>query len=815
MSGIEGGSVALNPPLWPNELASRPSAALVWFIPHPSAFNLAEMADRPVIFISATSDLRSARDLVGKVLYSMGYEPHWEEIQAVTGGEMLEVLRGWIEKASLVVQLVGRRYGKEPPHPAAEFGRVSYTQFEALEAQRTGKKVIYFFVDDNFPSDAIDPESAELTSLQAAYRQRLVDANRLRHGPIATYVELELSIHRIRDELAELREQADRRERELIRLGVETQNKMAAIGEQSNRRHGHLVVLAVVALLELGAVGFLGLIGAATLANEMAKLSAVVATYLSPKPLAAGQTQPAPIPSEIVAKAKELVARGNAEQRAVGLIALGEHDKANEIIQELMNNPDNPVDASFRLFTMDGDNKYRANEPDKAIEPYEKAMALKPRDLQARQNLVCALVFARLGDVSAKLHRAIKIAEDSLELAPPRSSTWAGLKNLIGIAWWSLPTGDTVENLREAIAAFEAALTVYTRDAFPADWAKTHNNLGIVWWSLPTGDKVGNLMKAITAFEGALTVYTKEAYPADWAMTHNNLGIAWRDLPIGDKAEYVKRAITEFEAALTVYTKDAYPADWAMTQNNLGIAWRGLPIGDKARSVKTAIAAYEAALTVYTKKAYPAAWARTQYNLGIAWHDLPTGNKAENLTKAISAYEAALTVRTKEAYPAAWARTQVNLGAAWGSLPTGNRAENLKNAIGAYEAALSVSLSDLSPELRQSTETELSWVQLLNKDFADVLSTFARATKEGADNPALQLNRAHSLLFLGRTEEARRIYGKFVGQKIPETGKTWEQAILEDFDELAKNGLKSPEFAKIREMLKSKKAEVGSAPAAK
>lgn len=51
------------------------------------------MTSRPVIFISATSDIRSARDLVGKVLYSMGYEPVWQDIEPTDGGELLEVLR--------------------------------------------------------------------------------------------------------------------------------------------------------------------------------------------------------------------------------------------------------------------------------------------------------------------------------------------------------------------------------------------------------------------------------------------------------------------------------------------------------------------------------------------------------------------------------------------------------------------------------------------------------------------------------------------------------------------------------------------------
>src|SRR5580704_14091579 len=108
------------------------------------------MSVRPVIFISATSDLRSARNEVGKVLYLKGFEPVWQEIASTAGGRLLDVLRRRIAPASLVLQLVGQRYGAEPPQPTAEFGRVSYTQFEALEAEQLGKKVIYLFLDESF-----------------------------------------------------------------------------------------------------------------------------------------------------------------------------------------------------------------------------------------------------------------------------------------------------------------------------------------------------------------------------------------------------------------------------------------------------------------------------------------------------------------------------------------------------------------------------------------------------------------------------------------------------------------------------------------
>jgi tetratricopeptide (TPR) repeat protein len=124
---------------------------------------------------------------------------------------------------------------------------------------------------------------------------------------------------------------------------------------------------------------------------------------------------------------------------------------------------------------MEGANWYQANEPDKAIEPYEKAMALQPLAFKARKNLVLALVFARLDDVPAKVKRAIQIAEASLELTAPGSTDWASAQVNLGTAWDALPTGDKSQNVKKAIAAYEAALDVYTKELYPTDWAKTQN----------------------------------------------------------------------------------------------------------------------------------------------------------------------------------------------------------------------------------------------------------------------------------------------------------------------------------------------------
>ena len=112
------------------------------------------MSPRPAIFISAvSSELRSARQLVANTLSFLGYEPVWQDIFGTAEGDLRAMLRQRIDSCKGVVQLVGECYGAEPPVVDERFGRVSYTQYEALYASSKGKKVWYLFLDDGFPTD--------------------------------------------------------------------------------------------------------------------------------------------------------------------------------------------------------------------------------------------------------------------------------------------------------------------------------------------------------------------------------------------------------------------------------------------------------------------------------------------------------------------------------------------------------------------------------------------------------------------------------------------------------------------------------------
>jgi tetratricopeptide (TPR) repeat protein len=163
---------------------------------------------RPLIFISAVSrELRSARQLVANTLTFLGYQPVWQEIFGTEGGDLREMLRQQIDNCKGVVQLVGQAYGAEPSAADEEFGRVSYTQYEALYARKRGKKVWYLFIDETFPIDAHQPEPEELRQLQLAYRRRVQSDTHVFHS-LTTTEGLEASVLKLRDDLTRLRRSA-------------------------------------------------------------------------------------------------------------------------------------------------------------------------------------------------------------------------------------------------------------------------------------------------------------------------------------------------------------------------------------------------------------------------------------------------------------------------------------------------------------------------------------------------------------------------------------------------------------------------------
>ncbi|MEG4616456.1 CHAT domain-containing protein [Microcoleus sp. F6_C1] len=289
-----------------------------------------------------------------------------------------------------------------------------------------------------------------------------------------------------------------------------------------------------------------------------------------------------------------------------------------------------------------------------------------------------------------------------------------------------LKKGNEANNLEIALAGYEIASTVFTREAFPEEWTFCQMFLGKIYHHRFKGDRADNQEQAIACCQNALQVYTRESFPEMWAAIQNTLALVYDNRIRGDRLENAELAIAAGEAAMEVRTREAMPEEWAEVQNNLGIVYCDRICGDKAENLEQAIACYENALLFRTREESPELWAQTHMNLASAYRHRLHGDPVENVEKAIAANLEALQVYTQDEFPAGWAGVQTNLGNAYVHRLEGDRNENLEIAIAAHQAALQIFNQDEFP-------TEWAMVQM---------------------------NLANSYLSLERNEEAIACYRK-------------------------------------------------------
>ena len=348
---------------------------------------------------------------------------------------------------------------------------------------------------------------------------------------------------------------------------VREEGRASALRDRITHRRLAWVITGVAALvlLVLG-VGWTLRSGQQTTDARLAQIQQRLDAALTPKQADEVPTQRQLAP-ELIAQVKILLQHGNREQQALAEIALKNHAAADRIIQDLKKDP---VAEAFRVLTLEGDNWFNAGEYDRAIGPYEQALALRPKDIQARTNAALAHLQTQRGDTVAHLNRTVELFTGSLILAPAASENWAMTQNNLGIALGT--QGERTEGaagtqlLAEAVTAYRKALEVYTRAALPQGWAMAQNNLGNALGTQGerTEGAAGTqpLAEAVTAFRKALEVYTRAALPQDWATTQSNLGNALRTQ--GERTEgaagtqMLAEAVTAYRNALEVYTSEEF-----------------------------------------------------------------------------------------------------------------------------------------------------------------------------------------------------------------------------------------------------------------
>lgn len=237
----------------------------------------------------------------------------------------------------------------------------------------------------------------------------------------------------------------------------------------------------------------------------------------------------------------------------------------------------------------------------------------------------------------------------------------------LGAALHSLAERESgTDRLDQAIAVFETALSLITRERLPALWSEIQHNFGNALYELGSRNADPKSQEqAIDALRAALEIRTRETEPLKWAISQSSLANALAGLAdLEDRPDRLPEAISACEAALQVQSPKTAPLSWGVTQVTLGNLHQRLAnTEDEEGHFRSSVTSYHAALQVFSPDDSPHQWAAAQHNLGYALRRLGEmeGNPAL-LSEAASAYEAVLKIRTRDDAPFDWAKTNEGLG---------------------------------------------------------------------------------------------------------------------------------------------------------
>ncbi|MEM8507265.1 MAG: hypothetical protein AAF717_05515 [Bacteroidota bacterium] len=129
---------------------------------------------------------------------------------------------------------------------------------------------------------------------------------------------------------------------------------------------------------------------------------------------------------------------------------------------------------------------------------------------------------------------------------------------------------------KPAINAFQDALKVFKRDAFPQKFADIQHDLALIYSEIPVAPDEKPIWTAFcaSAFKEALAYYTKEAHPYQYGMCCHNYATALIGFPEAKLHNNLEKAAYFFEEALLVRTAEEYPIERALTLlNQLEMEW--------------------------------------------------------------------------------------------------------------------------------------------------------------------------------------------------------------------------------------------------
>jgi tetratricopeptide (TPR) repeat protein len=254
---------------------------------------------------------------------------------------------------------------------------------------------------------------------------------------------------------------------------------------------------------------------------------------------------------------------------------------------------------------------------------------------------------------------------------------------------------------------------------------------------------------------------------------------------------------------------DPSNAGW---QSNLSVSYSRVgdvqqPQGDLAGALKF----YRDSLAIFERLAQSdPSNAGSQSNL--SWALSRVGNvqvALGDLAGALKSYRDGLAIFDRLAQSdtsnAGW---QHGLSASYSRVGDVQQAQgDLAGALKSYRGSLAISKRlaslDRSNKQWQAHLGGLAYGFVKARDFTTALAVADQAISLAPDQMWLYTNRAHALMFLDRTDEARALYLKYRGQKEVQKGKSWEIVILEDFADIRKARLTNPLMDEVEKLFAS------------
>ncbi len=241
-------------------------------------------------------------------------------------------------------------------------------------------------------------------------------------------------------------------------------------------------------------------------------------------------------------------------------------------------------------------------------------------------------------------YQAYELCQDDYPLLKARAQVG------MGNALKAISSGGS-DLLVQAKTAYEDALPTLQELGTPEEVAALQMHLGLVLQSLAAYN-LARITDAIAAYRAALKVFTWQNYPHEYAILNNNIAIAYLAMPLPPVKEVMREAlaIQYLENALEHITLVEHPSEYAMLQNNLGNALQYLPNSRPIENNLRALSAYDEALKVRTCADTPVEYAKTVCNKANALLNLPDNldnpnlGNPHNMLKAEEYYRQALEI---------------------------------------------------------------------------------------------------------------------------------------------------------------------------